>query len=123
MARPRRQSNFQGARLRQARRERGWSQAELADNLQVHRGTLIRWESNLSAPTPDQEQSLAQIFGRPREWFHNEPPAARESLLPVEDALSLEEKVDVLLRRVGRIERRLEQVMAMLEKSGLNRRP
>lgn len=114
MARPRRQSNFQGSRLRQARRERGWSQSDLAEHLQVHRGTLIRWESNLSAPTPEQEQSLAQIFARPREWFHNEPPA-REGALPVDDALSLEEKVDVLLRRVGRIEKRLERAVSILE--------
>jgi transcriptional regulator with XRE-family HTH domain len=110
MARPRRQSNFQGARLRLARQELNWSQAELGVRLQVHRATLIRWESNLSAPSEEQEELLATILARPREWFHLEfdSPSGQKK------TLSLEEKVEILLRRVGRIEKALGQVLEHL---------
>ncbi|MBN9420599.1 MAG: helix-turn-helix transcriptional regulator [Candidatus Eremiobacteraeota bacterium] len=103
--------------MRQARRELGWSQAELAETLQVHRGTLIRWESNLSAPAPEQEEQLARAMGRTREWFQGEEPTPSHLAVHNEDALSLEEKVDVLLRRVSRVEKRLEQIVALLEGS------
>ncbi|MBS2040438.1 helix-turn-helix domain-containing protein [bacterium] len=113
MARPRRQSTFQGQRLRSARLELGLSQADLAQRLQVHRATLIRWESNLSAPTPEQEEQLSSVLSRGRSWFQQtlpEPPP-RPS---VELGLSTDEKLEILLSRVGRIEKRLEHLTELM---------
>ncbi|MBX3167528.1 MAG: helix-turn-helix transcriptional regulator [Candidatus Eremiobacteraeota bacterium] len=98
--------------MRLARQERQLSQTELAERIKIHRATLIRWESNLSAPTPEQEELLGRALGRRREWFHGEPPATMLN----EDTLTLDEKMDVLLRRVGRVERRLELMTEMLQR-------
>lgn len=114
MARPRRQSSFQGARLRSARLERNLSQAQLAEGINVHRATLIRWESDLSAPTPEQEETIARALSRPVQWFREPPPSPQ--LYAEETALSTDEKVEVLLNRVGRVEKRLDYVVQLLER-------
>lgn len=99
--------------MRLARQQRQISQAELAERIKVHRATLIRWESNLSAPTPEQEKLLGGVLGRSQEWFHGEPPMQ----LVDEDTLTTDEKVDVLLSRLSRIERRLEFLAELLQKN------
>lgn len=58
-----RRSGINGSRVRQLRRREGWSQAELADKLAIHRVTLARWESNLVEPPPEAAQRMAELFG------------------------------------------------------------
>jgi transcriptional regulator with XRE-family HTH domain len=70
MAKPARNTTFQGAQLRRARREKKLSQAELADLLGIHRTSLVRWESDVADPSLQQEEAIARILERPRWWFH-----------------------------------------------------
>lgn len=115
MARPRRQSSFQGERLRSARQELGLSQADLAERIHVHRATLIRWESNLSTPTPEQEEQLAGALARSRSWFQQPQPEPQPGP-PLDLGLSSDEKLEILLSRVGRIEKRLEQLTELMNR-------
>jgi transcriptional regulator with XRE-family HTH domain len=50
--------------LRQARKERTWSQAELAELVGVAKETISRWEHGVSRPQPNQLRKLCEIFDR-----------------------------------------------------------
>lgn len=74
---PSSQSNprsFIGTQLRRARREKKMSQEELAEKLGVHRTTLIRWESDMGHPPPEQQELLAELLERPLDWFFQGDP-------------------------------------------------
>lgn len=49
--------------LRTLRRQRGWSQKELAARVGISRGAVAMWESNRSAPDADMLVRLAELFG------------------------------------------------------------
>jgi transcriptional regulator with XRE-family HTH domain len=77
-------------RLRQARLERGWSQAEVADKLSdqtkelyVHTSQVSRWESGVLRPGTFYQQKLSQLFGKAREELGivAEPPAGLSMFL------------------------------------------
>jgi transcriptional regulator with XRE-family HTH domain len=57
-----------GARIRQARRELGLTQAELATRIGVSLGVLDRFETGHSDPSGKLEQ-IAEITGRPVSWY------------------------------------------------------
>lgn len=50
-------------RLRSLRREKGWSQEELADRLGVSRQALSKWESGQSVPELDKLVVLSELYG------------------------------------------------------------
>jgi transcriptional regulator with XRE-family HTH domain len=52
-----------GARMAALRRERGWSQEELADLLSVPRSRLGKWENGYTAPPPEDLVALGEILG------------------------------------------------------------
>ena len=54
-----------GARIRAARREKGFSQQELADRLHVVRQTVSKWEGGLSAPDAELLAALAGVLEVP----------------------------------------------------------
>lgn len=76
MARPFRKSAFNGAMLRLARRYKRMTQAELADEMGVHRTTLVRWESGFTEPSTDQIEQLSLITSTPKNWFMGEAAEA-----------------------------------------------
>lgn len=45
------------------RKERGWSQEELAERLEVSRQAVSKWESGFSAPELEKVVQLSQLFG------------------------------------------------------------
>ena len=45
------------------RKEQGWSQEELAHQLQVSRQSVSKWESMVSVPDLDKILKLSQLFG------------------------------------------------------------
>ena len=95
-----------GARIKQARKERGLTQEELAELCDVSTRALQTWEGG--AVTPYRHfKDLARLLQRQEEWFlYGDPPA------PAEDA-ELGEVKD----RLERIESRLEQVVQLLARS------
>ena len=50
-------------KLIEVRKERGWSQAELAEKLDVSRQAISRWERGTSAPSTDNLKCLAKLYG------------------------------------------------------------
>ena len=50
-------------RLRSLRREKGWSQEELADRIGVSRQALSKWESGQSVPELDKLVMLSELYG------------------------------------------------------------
>lgn len=52
-----------GEKILRLRRARGWSQEELAEQLNVTRQAISRWESESSKPDADKITALCGIFG------------------------------------------------------------
>lgn len=71
-------------RLREARRQRGWSQAELANKLNIDPKTVSRWERGLAFPQPYYRQRLCDIY-----------QMSAEDLGLISDKLLKERKVEI----------------------------
>jgi tetratricopeptide (TPR) repeat protein/transcriptional regulator with XRE-family HTH domain len=73
--------------LKQARRERAWSQARLAELLSSDPMTISRWERGLTLPTPYLREKLCALFEKTPQEFgllsEEEPPlsSARAPML------------------------------------------
>ena len=52
-----------GDKIMTLRRQRGWSQEELAERCQVSRQSVSNWESGQSVPDLDKILTLSEIFG------------------------------------------------------------
>lgn len=76
MAKTYRKSGFNGEMLRHARRYKRLTQGELAEELGVHRTTLVRWESGLTEPSRDQIDQLSMATSTPKQWFMGEAAEA-----------------------------------------------
>jgi len=50
--------------LRDERKQRGWSQARLAEILRVDTKTVVRWELGQSVPYPYYREQLYALFGK-----------------------------------------------------------
>ena len=51
--------------IRDARRRKGWTQADLATHLAVSMRTVSRWEAGASTPRFKERERLAEILGIP----------------------------------------------------------
>jgi transcriptional regulator with XRE-family HTH domain len=51
-----------GDRIRKLRKERGYSQQQLANKLNLTQGAISQWENNQTVPAYDQMASLAKLF-------------------------------------------------------------
>lgn len=60
---------FSGAKLRQARFDKGWSQAELARRAGVRERQIIRWENEQNEPRLEAVVALAQATERDVDHF------------------------------------------------------
>ena len=49
-------------RILELRRQRGWSQEELAERMEVSRQAVPKWESGQTAPELDKILELSRIF-------------------------------------------------------------
>ena len=56
-------ANRIAGRITAMRRERGWSQEELADRLGISRQAVSKWESAQTMPELDKAMRLSEIFG------------------------------------------------------------
>ena len=50
-------------KIMQLRKQRGWSQEELADKLGISRQSVSKWESGMSIPDLDKILKLGGVFG------------------------------------------------------------
>ena len=63
-----------------ARREAKLSQIELAERVDAHRSTIVRWESDVTAPTYDQVLTLAEKLEKQPDWFY--PDSVEPTMRP-----------------------------------------
>ncbi len=49
--------------IRQLREERGWTQLQLANKLEVTPSTVYKWEAGRNEPKVSQLRALARVFG------------------------------------------------------------
>lgn len=63
---------MQGCRLRQFRTEKGYSQKDIAQILDVTTRTVSRWEQNNNQPSPDELEKLAKLMGTTVEELNND---------------------------------------------------
>ena len=52
-----------GERLRDLRKQKGYSQTQMARKLHITQGAISQWENGLTTPAADQLVTLAQVFG------------------------------------------------------------
>ncbi len=49
--------------IRQLREERGWTQLQLANKLEVTPSTVYKWEAGRNEPKVSQLRAVARVFG------------------------------------------------------------
>ena len=74
-----------GHRLRQARKDRGWTQPELGRQLGIEDATaavrISRYENGQHMPDGPTAAALAKALGLPQAWFYAETDAIAEAIL------------------------------------------
>ena len=101
-----------GERLRATRKERGFSQEQLAEELEVSRQSVTKWESGLTFPEIKTMLRLASLLGRDLDWLlYDEkqnsasPLSGTHSLkydfIPDRDALNSIMRQDLLLEMLN----------------------
>lgn len=71
---------------------RGLSRAKVADRLNIHRNTLLNWETGKSDPPFPKLEELAELFDAPLDDFLTKKTASRDGKaahLSTEDQLSI----------------------------------
>ncbi len=48
--------------IKNARKKRGYSQADMARLLQVHKNTYVLWETGAGQPSPDNLRKLERVL-------------------------------------------------------------
>ncbi|HEX3526600.1 MAG TPA: helix-turn-helix transcriptional regulator [Thermoanaerobaculia bacterium] len=75
-----------GVRIAELRRQRGWSQEELADLLYVQRGRLSKWERGRIGIAAEDLLALSRVFDITADELLTGEPPVRKLLSPEEDA-------------------------------------
>lgn len=52
-----------GKRIARLRREKGWTQKQLADRLECHENTVAHWEADRNLPNAIMIIDLSDLFG------------------------------------------------------------
>lgn len=76
--------------LAQARRQKGLSQEEVAEALDVSRQAVSRWETGAAAPTTDNLIRLSQLYGVSLDALIRSEPLPQPEVVPVETAAETE---------------------------------
>ncbi|MGE5598035.1 MAG: helix-turn-helix domain-containing protein [Bacteroidota bacterium] len=112
-----------GSRIRHLRKNKDWSQAQLAAKLGVHQKHVSRYETEECRPSFDVLLKIAELFGVTTDYLLSEEPdpVEEESAEPLpvirdRDLLGLFEKVDRLPEDDRRLARDiLEAILARAE--------
>lgn len=82
------------ARIRQARKEAGLTQEQLAALIERHKRTIENYE-RVRVPDFSELNKIARVLNRPVEWFlHGDQPDRDEVLEAIDDLRSTLEQVD-----------------------------
>lgn len=76
--------------LAQARRQKGLSQWDVAEALDVSRQAVSRWETGAAAPTTDNLIRLSQLYGVSLDALIRSEPLPQPEVVPVETAAETE---------------------------------
>jgi len=101
--------------LKTLRKEKGFSQEELAIRLNVVRQTISKWEKGLSVPDADMLQRISEIFEVPVQTLLGtriETEAGQNEL--VEQLARINEQLAIKNRRTRRIWRTIAGVLIAL---------
>jgi len=101
--------------LKTLRKEKGFSQEELAIRLNVVRQTISKWEKGLSVPDADMLQRISEIFEVPVQTLLGtriETEAGQNEL--VEQLARINEQLAIKNRRARRIWRTIAGVLIAL---------
>ena len=63
-----------GERLSRIRKVQGLSQAEVAENLDISRQVVSRWETGETTPSPENRRKLSQLYHVPLECLMEDGP-------------------------------------------------
>lgn len=66
-----------GEKLQALRKARGWSQEELATQINVSRQALSKWESGASVPDTENVVALSRLFGVSTDYLWRDHSAGR----------------------------------------------
>ncbi len=94
------------------RKQNGWSQEQLAEQLNVSRQSVSKWESGTSIPDLDKIIKLSKIFGVSTDYLIKDEINEEESSLPpdiyVEDELNISlEEANAFLNLVEKLKNRI----------------
>ncbi len=76
------------------RKQRGWSQEELAQQLSVSRQSVSKWESGASMPDLDKILKMSEIFGVSTDTLLKEEMELNERKTVFEDLQNEQMKMD-----------------------------
>lgn len=66
-----------GKKLRELRKERGWTQEELGERLHIHRSTVSYWETGFTDPPLEMVRALALLYGVSADYLLGLSPRKR----------------------------------------------
>ncbi|MCW5867433.1 MAG: helix-turn-helix transcriptional regulator [Candidatus Eremiobacteraeota bacterium] len=110
-----------GERLREAREFAGLSQDQVAEKLEVDPETVSRWERQVRFPRRARLDKLANLLGKPVDWFFQArvgpeppPPTPREALRVLQASVARAESLELQLARAKAEIRRLQKQLSAL---------
>ena len=80
-----------GERIKQLRKENGWTQTELAEKMGVTKGTVSTWETDSRRPAFETLDQLCDLFDRSMGYVTG------QSDIPGHSRMTQEEAIDVVL--------------------------
>ena len=80
-----------GERIKQLRKENGWTQTELAEKMGVTKGTVSTWETDSRRPAFETLDQLCDLFDRSMGYVTG------QSDIPGHSRITQEEAIDVVL--------------------------
>ena len=86
-----------GENLINLRRQKGWSQDDLANNLNISRQAISKWENNTSKPDVDNIEKISKIFSvKIDELLNNELPNDKAVALDVKKEEKKEKTITIV---------------------------
>ena len=89
-----------GEKIHQLRKERGWSQAKLAQKLDINTRNISLYESGKSLPSTDTVHKLAALFNVSTDFLFNDEPETIGSIgIKDKSLIPLFEEIDKMDER------------------------
>lgn len=79
-------------KLYQLRKEKGLTQAELAERLEVSRQSVSNWEVGTTTPSTKRLRDLSQLYDVPLDYLLNEDSPEKQEEAPLKEEISPEAK-------------------------------